>query len=66
MKDSFYKKVMNDPRLNDVPILFIIKVIDIIEFLKAEEKNDKGITESEWATANESIYKYEQLHKEGL
>ena len=45
MKDSFYKKVINDPRLNDVPILFIIKVIDIIEFLKAEEKNDKGITE---------------------
>ena len=43
MKDSFYKKVINDPRLNDVPI---IKVIDIIEFLKAEEKNDKGITES--------------------
>ena len=66
MKDSFYKKVMNDPRLNDVPILFIIKVIDIIEFLKAEEKNDKGITESEWTTANESLYKFKQLHKEGL
>ena len=46
MKDSFYKKVINDHRLNDVPILFIIKVIDIIEFLKVEEKNDKGITES--------------------
>ena len=46
MKDSFYKKVINDPRLKDVPILFIIKVIDIIEFLKAEENNDKGITES--------------------
>ena len=46
MKDSFYKKVINDSRLNDVPILFIIKVIDIIEFLKAEEKNDNGITES--------------------
>ena len=46
MKDGFYKKVINDPRLNDVPILFIITVIDIIEFLKAEEKNDKRITES--------------------
>ena len=46
MKDNFYKKVINDPRLNDVPVLFIIKVIDIIEFLKAEENNDKRITES--------------------
>ncbi len=45
MSDSFYRKVINDHRLDDVPILFIIKVIDIIEFLKAEEKNDKGVTE---------------------
>lgn len=44
MSDSFYRKVINDPRLDDVPILFIIKVIDIIEFLKAEEKNDKRVT----------------------
>lgn len=46
MSDSFYRKVINDPRLDDVPILFIIKVIDIIEFLKAEEKNDKRVTKS--------------------
>lgn len=38
--NELYKKVINDPRLHDIPILNIIRVIEIIEFLKAEEIND--------------------------
>lgn len=38
--NQLYRKVINDPRLHDIPILNIIRIIEVIEFLKAEEIND--------------------------
>ena len=45
--NQLYKKVINDARLDDIPILQIIRVIEIMEFLKAEESSDKRITKYE-------------------
>lgn len=45
--NQLYKKVINDVRLDDIPILHIIRVIEIMEFLKAEESSDKRITKYE-------------------
>lgn len=47
--NQLYKKVINDARLDDIPILQIIRVIEIMEFLKAEESSDKRITKYERA-----------------
>ena len=47
MKDEFYNRVVNSPKLSDISTLNIIRVIDVIEFLKAEELNDKRVTENE-------------------
>lgn len=45
--NQLYKKVINDVRLDDIPILHIIRVIEIMEFLKTEESSDKRITKYE-------------------
>ena len=45
--NQLYKKVINDSRLDDIPILQIIRVIEVMEFLKAEESSDKRITKYE-------------------
>ena len=45
--NQLYRKVINDARLDDIPILQIIRVIEVMEFLKAEESSDKRITKYE-------------------
>lgn len=37
MTKPLYEKVLNDERLQDVPILHIIKVLDIIALIESEE-----------------------------
>lgn len=37
MTKPLYEKVLNDGRLQDVPILHIIKVLDIIALIESEE-----------------------------
>lgn len=56
--NELYKKVINDIRLDDIPILHIIRVIEIMEFLKAEESSDKRITKYERTGNCENFSKF--------
>ena len=56
--NQLYKKVINDVRLDDIPILQIIRVIEVMEFLKAEESSDKRITKYERTWNYENFSKF--------
>ena len=58
MDDELYLNVINSPILSDISTLNIIRVIDVMEFLKAEELNDKRITKNEWIRISKNINKY--------
>lgn len=36
--NDIYNKVLNDSRLKDISVLYIIRILDIIQFILEEEK----------------------------
>jgi hypothetical protein len=38
--NDIYDKVLKDSRLKDIPVLYIIRILDIIQFILEEEKQN--------------------------
>ena len=38
--NDIYDKILNDSRLKDIPVLYIIRILDIIQFILEEEKQN--------------------------
>lgn len=38
--NDIYDKILKDSRLEDIPVLYIIRILDIIQFILEEEKQD--------------------------
>lgn len=38
--NDIYNKVLNDSRLKDILVLYIIRILDIIQFILEEEKQN--------------------------
>lgn len=38
--NDIYDKILNDLRIKDIPVLYIIRILDIIQFILEEEKQN--------------------------